>query len=58
MAKTRGGGSQPYGRTKLITSVHRGDCRASSNVVVSDPDLPEGFLKGPSDYSLLVTYLL
>jgi len=63
MARTRGASSQHEGRRRPTASVRRGDWGASSSAPVVGGVAPRigggdagGFLGGPSDVSLLVSY--
>jgi len=70
MARTRGASSQHEGRRRPTASVRRGDRGASSSAPVVSGNAPHvdgvaphigggdvgGFLGGPSDVSLLVSY--
>jgi len=64
MVRTRGGSFQVKGWTRPTTSVCRSDRGASSSIPTGGADAPVGFpdtgevgyLGGPSDVSLLVSY--
>jgi len=59
MVRTRGRGSQPDGQTRPTTLVRRGDCGTLSSAPFGGINAGEavGFPWGPSDVSLLVSYI-